>query len=743
MKRILLLAALAACLVFPGSFKETLEKAIISFNKGDYGKMFEILKKASKALDVKDPEYKYNKAVLYKWYGNAYMGMNDTSSGYTYYEDALSLLEEVGGDKADLERGRLYNNLGALNEADGDYDSALDYFDKACGIYEKLNETLEIMHTELNKAYLFEGMGEYDRALAALEGIIAASADKAVKDDDILSKAYLAEGNVCFKLKKYNEALQHYIKSNIHFAKLKSKIGIAMTFANLGITNEKLGALGLAKDFYIKALENSEKIRGQLRDQKMRATFGEGSFFVYEKIITLCVNEGAAEDALYYIERAKARAFLDMLGNKMIPLRTKNREFAELLDREREYALKIESSVEIGEIEKLSEELDGIYEKIKAIDPEYAGLKTADVKNAAELRARIPDDMIFVDYFIGEYGAYAALFSGNLLKVITIPMRPAVMIERILKFRSIAVEPGWSIFDSSYQDILAELYDVLLKPLEKEISAFGKICVIPHGILHHLPFNALVYEKDTASSGLKKPKFAIEKYPFIFSPSINIFVETFKEEQSYGNILIIGNAQYEEGWAALPNAELEAAAIEKKFTEKKVLIGKKALETTVKKEAPNYNILHFATHGQLLSEEPLNSRILLTKGGRDDGSLTVKEIFNMDLKASLVVLSACETAKLGSFSSDTKENFPYGDDLLGLTRAFVYAGVPSIVASLWEVSDAATMFIMDNFYDNLKTMDKVEALRQAQIRLMKSEEGKGVNRMVHPNYWAPFIMFGY
>ena len=127
---------------------------------------------------------------------------------------------------------------------------------------------------------------------------------------------------------------------------------------------------------------------------------------------------------------------------------------------------------------------------------------------------------------------------------------------------------------------------------------------------------------------------------------------------------------------------------------------------------PSYDILHFATHAQLNEDDPLSSAVLLAKGGKEDGRLEVREIFGMDLKANLVVLSGCDTA-LGKLST--------GDELVGLTRAFIYAGTPSVVASLWSVDDSSTAQLMASFYRNLKTMSKVEALRQAQLELIRGE----------------------
>ena len=174
-------------------------------------------------------------------------------------------------------------------------------------------------------------------------------------------------------------------------------------------------------------------------------------------------------------------------------------------------------------------------------------------------------------------------------------------------------------------------------------------------------------------------------------------------------------------------------------------------------------ILHFATHAELSKEDPLSSAILLTKAGNEDGRLEVKELFGMNLNASLVVLSGCETG-LGKLSS--------GDELIGLSRAFIYAGTPSVVTSLWNVEDSSTAQLMASFYKNLKTMSKVEALRQAQLAMIRKDGCSdllarrgvgGIGKLgdapsspsqhpisvpsssvstSHPYFWAPFVLVG-
>jgi CHAT domain-containing protein len=158
----------------------------------------------------------------------------------------------------------------------------------------------------------------------------------------------------------------------------------------------------------------------------------------------------------------------------------------------------------------------------------------------------------------------------------------------------------------------------------------------------------------------------------------------------------------------------------------------------------------------MLESRPLKSNLRFTPSSGDDGRLTVSEIFDLDIKANLVTLSACDTALVrGEW-----QTFPQGDDLVGLSRAFIHAGTPSILASLWKVSDDSTVELMADFYRNLRDMSKAEALRQAQLRLLGSSAGSAAGQKTakrssstpkrdimpaewaHPFYWAPFILVG-
>ena len=148
-------------------------------------------------------------------------------------------------------------------------------------------------------------------------------------------------------------------------------------------------------------------------------------------------------------------------------------------------------------------------------------------------------------------------------------------------------------------------------------------------------------------------------------------------------------------------------------------------KSAFKRYGEGFRYLHIASHGTFNADSPLTSALLLAKDAENDGTLTVGELYSMRLNADLVTLSACETG-LGKIAN--------GDDVVGLTRGFLYAGSRSIVASLWKVDDEATAYLMTRFYGALKGTSKREALRLAQLETRK--------KYPHPYYWAAFQLTG-
>ena len=263
----------------------------------------------------------------------------------------------------------------------------------------------------------------------------------------------------------------------------------------------------------------------------------------------------------------------------------------------------------------------------------------------------------------------------------------------------------------------ASLFDLLIKPVKPHLGNL-RLAIVPHGILHYISFAAL------NSDG----RFLLEDYAIFRLPSASVFKFCRQKNKHIGEkLLALGNPQLKLPYSALPFSANEVAAIGKLFSKSKILIGSEANETTFKAEARSHKVLHLACHGIFDAEQPLNSALLLSSSSRDDGMLTASEIFDLPLDASLVTLSACQSGM---------SRIRAGDESMGLPRAFIYAGSPSIIASLWNVSDKATAQFMKNLYEFLKGKDKVSALRATQLRFLKDPDYR------HPYFWSGFTLIG-
>jgi CHAT domain-containing protein len=255
----------------------------------------------------------------------------------------------------------------------------------------------------------------------------------------------------------------------------------------------------------------------------------------------------------------------------------------------------------------------------------------------------------------------------------------------------------------------------------------SRVIFVPDQDLFRVPFPALI-----DSEG----KYLIEKHTILTTPSIQVLELTHKTRQNISRsgqgALVVGNpSPMPKGFQPLKGAEQEAKEVAQ-LLKTQPLIGSQATEAAVLQQLSNARIIHLATHGTFNEQQPLLGGIALAQTGKDtqnDGLLTAEEIFNLKskLSAELLVLSACNTGR-GRIT---------GDGVIGLSRSFIAAGVPSVIVSLWSVPDAATAELMSEFYTNLyqKKLDKAQALRQAMLKMMEKYRD-------NPRAWAAFTLIG-
>jgi CHAT domain-containing protein len=265
----------------------------------------------------------------------------------------------------------------------------------------------------------------------------------------------------------------------------------------------------------------------------------------------------------------------------------------------------------------------------------------------------------------------------------------------------------------------AKLYGWLVGPVLEKLVGCDTVVVVPWDVLYYVPFNALNPEGGDPLGAGKR---------VVVGPSAGVYryVEP-KRAAGHERLVALGNPKTE--LIPLKQAEQEVKTIQGQFKKAQVYLTEKATETTVKTAIQGTDVVHFACHGMLNDRNPELSYLALTADAANDGRLEVHEVFGLDWKGvSLVTLSACSsgTGKLGA-----------GNDIIGLTRGFMFAGAPSVLATLWEVDDESTRMFMEEFYKHYTVgKSKPEAFQLAQAKL--SEDPK----WSHPYYWAPFVLWG-
>jgi CHAT domain-containing protein len=273
--------------------------------------------------------------------------------------------------------------------------------------------------------------------------------------------------------------------------------------------------------------------------------------------------------------------------------------------------------------------------------------------------------------------------------------------------------------------ISQQLNNLLIAPIEAELVSIEHIVIIPYGILHYLPFAALL-DNDQ--------KYLIEKKSISIAPSATVLDICMKKGEALlrdqinaSEILALGNPDLNNPAYELPFAEKEIESVELLYPNVLSYFNKDATETIFKTKSKTPRMILLSCHGEFDAVNPLFSSLLLAADEKNDGRLEAHEIFGLDLNADLVVMSACETG-LAKVS--------VGDELIGLSRSFIYAGSSSLTSSLWKVDDLATAVMIKRFFRYLKTGDSKSRALQKAVLFVKDQ----IN--THPAFWAAFNLIG-
>ncbi|MCX6560722.1 MAG: CHAT domain-containing protein [Candidatus Aminicenantes bacterium] len=675
-------------------------------------------------------------------------------------------LDAPAGDSIRL--GIDLNNLGIIHRRKGlisedrrDFESAAQAFEKALAKIEKGDNPKLKAQFSNNIGTAYSQLGEFDKALASFEAALKL-ADQ-IKDYEIKSIILNNIGIVYARLGEFEKSTGYYQRAIDLALEYSGKTYLWEIYLELGNARRSQGRPQEAAEDYRAAISIIEDIRATISSEELRATYfgSDKRLDAYYNLIDMLVADDApeaAQAAFETLEKAKARSFLDSLEVRAYmnqhpagDLRAINREKALLNDLSRAYRKLLEPGLDgakkapaQAEIVRIEDELESVRREMRRADAALAALKYPSVAAFAEARAILPDARTTaVAFMIGKEKSYAFALSKSRLWVYPIPPRNILRAEVEAYIRRIS-DPASADFAAG-----AALFEELIKPaLEKDTE---KIIIIPDGILTYLPFEALSTQKSPI-------RWLVQDYEVSYAPSLSSYREiqaraARTHARSKPALLAVGAPAYPSpakekeaetliqglypdlGIASLrlPNAGREIDQIAALFPERRrtVLSGTAATEEAFKALAPDrYRVVHFAAHGLVDDQKPMRSAIVLAPGAGPyaDGLLQAREVLDLRLESDLVVLSACRTG-LGRLLR--------GEGIEGLNRAFFAAGASAVLMTLWSVSDAAGVPLMDRFYRRLRSAESVAAsLRAAKIEMI------GSPAFAHPYYWAGYIAAG-
>ena len=502
-----------------------------------------------------------------------------------------------------------------------------------------------------------------------------------------------------------------------------------------------LDALGKTEQA-VDALQNAvlviESVRSRLKEERFRAGYLEDKYAVYVELVRLLLETGKVDDAFSASETLRSRSFQELLDRAYTPVSLdvgRRREAAVLRARIRRLQQELEQEQQSPGADRRQAAVQTFSAELVAAERDYQELvdnvraATADSKavidgvgiyTSSQVQKLLGPGRALIEYVVAGDSILAFVLTEDRIKATSIPVRRRNLRAKVELLRELLLIKD----NSSWRKPSQSLADLLITPIEDEgwLQGIDQLYLVPHGVLHYLPFAGLLRHIS------EQNRFLMQDYEIAYLPSAAVLGQKAAVDAPVSILAMAPES------AELEHTMEEAQNVSEFFSKANlVLTGAKATEASFKRLAPDYGVLHLATHGTFNKFNPLLSAVELEAGAGDDGHLQVHEILNLELRADLVTLSACETALASGYFADV----PAGDEFVGLTRAFLLAGAQSILASLWEVNDRSTLDFMVDFYRRLDEQGKAASLSQVQRQLSQS---KGSYQ--HPFYWAPFVLIG-
>ncbi|MFB2877786.1 tetratricopeptide repeat protein [Floridanema aerugineum] len=704
--------------------RQSLDNLGATYNSlGDYAKAIEYGQQSlTISQEIKD---RLGEGASLSNLGVAYYSLGDYAKAIEYHQQSLAIVREI---KDRLGEGTSLGNLGVAYYSLGDYAKAIEYHQQSLAIKQEIKDLQGEGKTLGDLGNVYQILGDYVKAIDYYQQCLAITRKvKARKHEGQclgnLGSSYLFLNNYAKAIEYQQQrlAIAQEISDTNGEGTARNNLGLALFISGNLIQAEKILRTGIEIwEFQRARLGNNDNYKVSIFDEQART---------YILLQTILIAQNNPKAALEIAERGRARVLVELLSRRN-PIIS-------------ESANSLITPPNIGLLQQIAKQQNATlveysiaYDVFKIKSQLYIWV----IKPTGEISFRKTD---FKPLWQHRNTSLAELVTNS---------REYIGIRNRSELATIVPEPTAEVQQrrlAQQRQKLQQLHQLLIKPIANLLptNPQARVIFIPQSELFLVPFPALV---DTSG------QYLIEKHTILTAPSIQALDLTRQQRQRLRNLkrgtgiekqtsnpelLIVGNPLMPKVWNSqtgrkeqlsyLKGAEKEAQAIAQ-FFNAPVLLGEQATERAIKQRISNARIIHLATHGLLDYGIPEDTgvrdfpgAVALAPGDGEDGLLTSAEIIDMNLKAELVVLSACDTGR-GRIRSE---------GVIGLSRSLISAGVPSVIVSLWAVDDAATTDLMQEFYKQWQqNPDKAQALRQAMLITMQKHPD--------PRLWAAFTLIG-
>lgn len=712
--RIRLHHALGRCLQQQGRWEEAIVTYKQTVSMAGEGK--------EKSEIVKAKAWKHIAICCHGGFSNQAFDSQKLELGIDYCQNALTVLDSLDehSDNTLWLRGSIWNELGALHRYSKNWDESVECYQRDLAILKQLNNAhgTGIIHLNLGEVYQDKGESYLDLAEREYDQALTI-------------------------LRRYQD---RYLEADV--------------LLNLGTLYEQLNDLQQAITHYTQAIEVIEDLRTRVSAEEARFGFFTTMTKAYANLLQLHIKLDKTDDAFNLSERARSRSFIELLANR--PIRVPQNIPGSLVNREQHLreslqTLYLNADEHKDEVDQLESELNQTLQQIRLIDSEYTDLRTVHPCTVSQVQEMLPEKSALLSYFVTDSAIFAFVAISKKLTAHQLPITLEILqsafdeanyLLRIQPDSQGRLHKPW---------MLERLYEMLIQPFVHELEGAEKLYILPHGPLHVVPIHALMYQTESGDT-----RTVLDDFQIVYAPSATVLVEYCQKDRNMAaqSLLAVGHNSDD-----LVYTEDEAHRLADLVEGATKLVDEHATASAIVKQAANFRWIHFACHAWFNKQLPLMSSLQLS-----DAPLYASDILqNLRLNAELVTLSACDTGR---------SHVLKGDELLGLVRAFMYAGTPSVVVTLWPVNELSTRIFMEHFYQQLvERVPKAQALRLSQqylreltvaqveeimaqlgepdpvkkvADLMKNKAGevRQSNHILedkvfaHPYFWAPFVLIG-